>query len=302
MACPSSRTAAGYQLLTWACTRTRVAHGAGALAMTTSTARPMDSGQTTKRANGSSTRCTQWWQPAPRGAIDGRLYGYCCSVTMRPWSPAQQLGQAERMLCCEGVSTAHPVGPAETRSTVAAPMAGLTLEVARYAALAFAPLELVAPTPRHGERRYLGFCELHQLVPLPRQQWGPRLNGLLTAAALPTQGYLSVLAIVPASDAAHLLCCSDGTPLRQSAFINDIQKLLVAAKSSKPRPLLRLLVPHRDFHLSSALWNARMAGMRHGPVGERDCAHRYIRTSPGTFHQVARCLASLQRMNGILNL
>ena len=63
-------------------------------------------------------------------------------------TPARQLRQAKRMLCCEGVSTALPAGPAEIRSTVAAPMAGLTLKVARYAALAFAPLELVAPTPR----------------------------------------------------------------------------------------------------------------------------------------------------------
>ena len=48
--------------------------------------------------------------------------------------------------------------------------------------------------------------------------------------ALPVLAMSAYFAIAPASDAAPLFCYSDRTPLRRSAFVNDIRKLLVAAR------------------------------------------------------------------------
>ena len=143
------------------------------------------------------------------------------------------------------------------------------------------------------EWRYLGFCELHWLVPPSRWQRSPRPNGLLTAAALSIQGYVGILAIVPAPDAAPLFCCSNGTPLGQLAFVNAIQKLFVAAKNFEPRPLLRPLVLHRDFHLSSA----RTAGTRHGPVGEQlhPPLHQDITRHTSPSGKVSRLTAANER-------
>ena len=90
---------------------------------------------------------------------------------------------------------------------------------------------------------------------------------------LPLCPFRAMSAYLPPYQPRMLHLCSAAAMVHHSASRRS--STITRSCSWPPRILnhdhysLRPLVPHRDFHFSSALWNTRTAGMHHGPVGER---------------------------------
>ena len=103
----------------------------------------------------------------------------------------------------------------------------------------------------------------------PGRQRGSGPCRPLTTAALRSLSDVGMLC-----HRASLRCCAsvllqqrDSTPV--VGVCQQHQEAASGRQNPELRPLLRPLVPHRGRDVCSALWNARMVGTRHGPLGEQ---------------------------------